>query len=272
MALERPTYRQTCDTISTSSAFAQRSRQVLLAAAMLFGAAQGLYAVPGVAGVEASRPFFNPELGQRIEISFQIGETGLATVRIQDRDGQPVRLLATKKPMSPGRVSLEWDGRDDDGVVVPDEAYSVAIEFGRSESARPVRYPKTNRGVKEIKVAAANYDPASGVISYKLPEPARVEIQATCLTSSPYEGRRVSVVAGAPRAAGSVIDIWNGFDRNGKLYLVDQPGFTLSVTATSLPLPALITVGNRSVDFETYRQKRKVSVTARIAAALAGGR
>jgi hypothetical protein len=275
MWLKRGRYGVTIRILWNSVAEGRWGRRLLLSAAALIGAARGLNAEPQVAGVEASRPFFNPTLGQRIDIGFQVTDEGLVTVGVLDRDGEPVRLLASKRRVSPGRTLLRWDGRDDEGLVVPDEAYSVAIEFRRSGGAKLARYPGTNRAAKEIKVDSANYDPASGVISYKLPMPGRIDIEAKYLSSSPYSASKVAVITGAPRAAGLVIDIWSGFDRSGKLYLVDQPGFSLSVTATTLPLPALITVGNRSADFESYRRKRGAAASTVLgvgATTLAGGR
>ena len=99
--------------------------------------------IPGASGaaaprsaisrVELSRPFFNPFLGQKIEISFAIARPGELAVLVLDRDGFPVRTLRAGARVDPGKFSIDWDGRSDVGEVVPDEAYSLKIDLGSDE-------------------------------------------------------------------------------------------------------------------------------------------
>jgi hypothetical protein len=54
------------------------------------------------------------------------------------------------------------------------------------------------------------------------------------------------LAANEPRAAGAVIQQWNGFDETGSVYIPDLGGFTCWVETIELPENAIITVGNRT--------------------------
>src|ERR1035438_737383 len=80
-----------------------------------------------ISGLSVSPAFFNPSVGQKEAIVFKLGEPGDVTVSILDRDLVPVRTLLPVAKGN-GQMRVEWDGRDDHGRVVPDEAYSLRIE------------------------------------------------------------------------------------------------------------------------------------------------
>src|SRR5687767_214480 len=79
--------------------------------------------------VSISPSFFNPTLGQTARITFRVATRGTANVTILDRDRHVVRTLAPVA-VTPGTISVEWDGRDDTAAIVPDEAWNVRIELG----------------------------------------------------------------------------------------------------------------------------------------------
>lgn len=107
--------------------------------AVLVLVSSGLLAqAPAISDVAVSRPFFNPSLGQKIGISFNLSQPGKLTVLILDRDGVPVRKLVSEKAVEKGRLAYDWDGRDDRGEAAPDEAYSLKVDLadGGANSAR----------------------------------------------------------------------------------------------------------------------------------------
>ena len=77
--------------------------------------------------VKLGRAFFNPSLGQKETIEIGPPGPGKVTVQIVDRDGYSMRWLAQNRVTLGSHVTLEWDGRDQSGRVVPDEAYSLKI-------------------------------------------------------------------------------------------------------------------------------------------------
>jgi hypothetical protein len=192
----------------------------------------------GISSVSVSRGFFNPGLGQTIGISLAVERPGLLTLLVLDCDGREARRLVSREPVEEGKLSRSWDGRDAAGEIVADGVYSLKIEL--RNSGRRDTYLPSGRKAKPVEVMVTFYDRQNGVVAYKLSAPSRVFLQARSFRVSR------TIVAGEPRAAGSVIDYWNGFDEGGKEYIAALPGFTISITATALPENAIITVGNRA--------------------------
>jgi hypothetical protein len=206
-----------------------------------------------ISDVAISRQFFNPSLGQKIGISFALAEPGTLTVLILDRDGYPVRKLVAGKAVEKGKQALEWEGRDDAGEVVSDEAYSLRIEL-LHDGGKPAIYFPANAGEEDLKAVTNYYGRQSGVLSYKLPKPARVHVQAGTAVADPRTGKGTgpvlrTLVNREPRPAGAVIENWNGFDESRLVYVPDLPNFVIAVAATALPENALITIGNRGSSF-----------------------
>src|SRR5712692_317884 len=110
-------------------------------------------------------------------VSFDLAQAGKLTVLILDRDGYLVRKLVMGKAIEKGKLALEWNGRDDGGEVVPDEAYSLRIEL-LHHGGKPAIYFPANAGEEDLKAVTNYYGRQNGVLSYKLPKPARVHIQA----------------------------------------------------------------------------------------------
>ena len=222
-------------------------------AAVLFASAAGLHALT-LGSVAVSKPFFNPSLGQRISITFAPTAAGDLSVLIIDRDGYPVRNLVSRQPVTPGPFSLEWDGRDDHGIVVPDEAYSLKIDL--TAAGQTVTYFPAKATPTAFSVTQGYYDRRTAILGYKLPTPARVHVQAGTATLDSRTGKPngpvlKTVVNREPRPAGAVIENWNGFDESGTAYIPDLPHFLTAIAGTSLPENALLTIGNRTTTFLT---------------------
>lgn len=227
----------------------------VLSIVLLAPAHYALASDPIIGAFSVSRQFFNPTVGQGIEIGFLLSLAGKVNVSIVGPDGQPVRTLVSSRELDAGTQSLPWDGRDDSGLVVPDEAYSLRIDW--TAHGRRAIYPPARVPARRLAVDPPTYDWANGMFSYTLSKPSRVELRATCLSPKPTVAFAKTVVAGEPRAAGSVVDVWNGFDDAGKVFLPDRPGFVVSIEVTELPEPAIMTIGNRSTTFRAYAARRK---------------
>lgn len=212
-----------------------------------------------IRSVSISRPFFNPTVGQKIGINVEVDRAGSIGILILDRDGYPVRRLVAEQPIQMGRVGYEWNGRNDAGEIVPDEAYSLKIDFvgeGWKSTYFPATAPST-----EVRVEIRGYDRRGGILSYKLAAPARVHAQAGVswvneATKKP-EGPVMKTIANRePRPAGAVVENWDGFDETGVAYLPDLPHFAVAVAASALPENSLIVAGNESLRFVDAVAKR----------------
>jgi flagellar hook assembly protein FlgD len=70
--------------------------------------------------------------GSSSELSFLLGERGVTRVEIFSPAGRRVRLLREGETPA-GTVRLVWDGRSDDGRLVPAGAYFFRVAAGSSE-------------------------------------------------------------------------------------------------------------------------------------------
>ena len=227
-----------------------------------------LLALPGSAvgaqsaliqNVALSRGFFNPTLGQKVNLSFVLREPGSLTVTVLDRDGYVIRHLVRASRSAKGPRTVAWNGRDDRSTPVPDEAYSFKVDFAGHGVAET--YFPANRPGEELRVETKYYDRRSAVLSYRLPKPARVHLQAgtaivdprTKATNGPVLR---TLVNREPRPAGAVVENWNGMDESGTTYVPDMPRFVIGIAASSLPENSIITYGNRTTSFPAWAAKR----------------
>jgi hypothetical protein len=65
-------------------------------------------------------------------INFRLRNADDLTVLIADSSGNAVRHLARHEAVPAGPASFRWDGRDDEGAVVPDGFYSPRVHLDRS--------------------------------------------------------------------------------------------------------------------------------------------
>jgi FlgD Ig-like domain len=64
-------------------------------------------------------------------LAFRLRRSNTLDAVIVDSDGTAVRTLASGSRHAPGRLVFRWDGRNDEGVVVPDGPYRLRIRFAR---------------------------------------------------------------------------------------------------------------------------------------------
>ncbi len=221
-----------------------------------FATCVAFVAIPASAArisVTMSRAFFNPTIGESLRLQIVVPYRGRLTALVLDRDGIPIRTLI-EQLVVPGTTPVVWDGKDTNGAVVPDEAYSFKIDL--TDSAHHLTYfPAAAPAGPAKGISVTAYDPGTGIITYRLPVASRVHIQAgtAIITKGQAEGPVLrTVVDRQPRSAGAIIDQWNGLDQSGTISVPGQPHFVMAIAASALPENAVITVGNRSTTFLDY--------------------
>ncbi|MGH9315577.1 MAG: hypothetical protein ACRD1P_00475 [Thermoanaerobaculia bacterium] len=211
-----------------------------------------------VSEVALSHPFFSPSLGQKMRISLVVGAPGSLTLLILDRDGFLARRLVSDQAVTKGKVAFDWDGRDDSGQIVPDEAYSLKMDLGPHQQGG-IYFP-ANTTAEPLPPLRAVYDRITSVLSYKLPVPARVHIQAGSARvdrTGATRGPVLKTLANRePRAGGQVIETWNGWDESGTIRVSELPDFRVAIAATPLPENSIIAVGNRGRQFFDWVRTR----------------
>ncbi|HVT05224.1 MAG TPA: hypothetical protein VHL58_17815 [Thermoanaerobaculia bacterium] len=233
-------------------------RTALTVALLLFFSAAGRAETSPIQ-VKLTDRFFSPSLGAQTHITVTCVRSGTLTAHILDRDGFPTRTLATKRAVRAGKTLLSWDGKDEAGVIVPDEAYSLWIELKHGKQTS-IYFP-ANALQEHFDLKAASFDRRTGVVSYILQKPSRMHIQAGAILENPITHEKEgpvlkTIVNREPRLAGAVIEQWNGKDESNSINVSDRPGFVLSVAATALPENAIFTANNRVLSFLEYASKR----------------
>jgi flagellar hook assembly protein FlgD len=210
--------------------------------------------------VTIAKMTINPTAHQTTDIDVFFAESGRATVLIIDRDGYRVRTLAADVPIKAGKTDWLWDGRNDHGVVVPDEAYSLKIDW-RSRSKHATYFPGNTPAAMES-VPIGYYDRRGGTLLYVLRQPSRVHVQGGSAVvdkqANVAEGPVLkTIVNREPRAVGTIAEHWDGYDASGGIYLPDLPNFVISIAATPLPENSIITIGNKTASFFRQAASRK---------------
>lgn len=194
---------------------------------------------------------FAPARGEQFDLPIQVQIPSQVQVEILTADGDLVRTLTSEGSLAAGEHRLVWDGKDETGRVVPDEAYVPVLVARAADGAVQEIDPRAAGGgevVEDLQVQTHS----SGDISYTLPAPSRVLIRVG-IEGGPMHA---SLANWTPRPAGRNVQRWNGFDPDDLVDLRQHPGLSVLVTAFRLPAPVIITYGNDDVSYRTYRLER----------------
>jgi len=175
-------------------------------------------------------------------------------------DGDRVRRLLDNKPYGVGVHQVLWDGKDDTGETVPDEAYTPFFEVTNDDVVyrdAPMQY-SGGEVIPNIEWQRSS----DTDLSYSLPDAARVLVRLG-VTDGPMMRE---LKHWQPTSPGRVVERWNGFDADEVEYFADRTDVWVVVMAYQLPQYSIITTGNNSIDYRDYRTRRGWS---RVEAALA---
>ena len=117
---------------------------------------------------------FNPTLGQKVTFNFVPSQDGVYKVRIWDGDGGLIRELESQRVTADRQVSFMWDGRDHQGRVVPDEAYTFTVYTRNNEL---IYNPFATSGGERIDITDAQLLFEQQRIVYQLPYACRMLVR-----------------------------------------------------------------------------------------------
>ena len=159
---------------------------LLAATAAAFALTQGLKLQPAPlrVGTKVDR-IFSPVCEcekERAEISFVLRERDRVDVQIV-RGGEVVRTIERGRAHPAGRVTVEWDGRDDAGRVVPEGEYAPRVHLDDARFTttlpNPITVDTTAPQVESVEIQPKVFSPDGDgrsdrvVIRYTSDEPAR---------------------------------------------------------------------------------------------------
>jgi len=214
----------------------------------------GLLAAASVNASVTIEPYkvqeFNPSAGKIFELPVKITEAGTIEVSLYTADGDLVRTISGGKKENAGIYSITWDGIDANNTVVPDEAYTPVVILTTDKTTH-IYDPRKISGGEEIKVNPQVNN--EGQIVFQLEKPARILARAG-VKSGPL---MKSIVHWQVRNQGRNMIFWNGYDQDNLLKLVGNDQLALLVTGFELPQHAILTVGNKTLDYTIWRKKNE---------------
>jgi hypothetical protein len=111
-----------------------------------------------VAGTQVDK-VFSPVCGcphRRARIAFRLRRVDRLTLSLLDSEGREIRTLVDGKRMNRGNHHFFWNGRDDDGRLVPEGRYRPKVVLGRADRTivlpNPIRVDITRPSVKVVSV------------------------------------------------------------------------------------------------------------------------
>jgi len=158
------------------------------------------------------------------QLSFLLRRPEQLDVSVVDSDGDHVATLAEAQELAAGRVSFKWDGRDDDGQLVPDGLYRLKVRLRHDR--RTILLPKAifvDTTPPDVRVLAEVSTAKGLVVRYRANEAVRAFLL--------LDGKKVA--RGSHKSAGSGRLEWT------------QAG-TLPQPTTGLTVVAVDRAGNRS--------------------------
>ncbi len=165
--------------------------------------------------------------------------------------GDLVRVLTESNPVESGDGTLVWDGKDEDGAMVPDEAYVPVLTAVTKDGRKTTRDPRSDSGGELVDDVRVEITPSKD-ISYYLPVPSRVLIRAGIKGGAMLR----SLASWESRGAGKNVQRWDGRDQNGLMDIRGEKNLGILVIAFKLPLHWIIAVGNRAINYRDYRQAK----------------
>ena len=199
---------------------------------------------------------FAPATGETHAFRVAVERASSVTLEVLSPDGDVVRRLADDRALAAGEHTLAWDGRDDRGRVVPDEAWTPRLRV--VEPDRIVLDDPAGYSGGEI-LPNLEWTRRRGTkIAYELPHPARVLIRVGI-----EDGPMVRELEHwTPVDAGRAVVRWDGHDADGVDRVADRDDLWTVVMAYRLAEFAVITRGNDTRDYRAWRATRGNAVQA----------
>ncbi len=144
---------------------------------------------------------------------------------------------------------MQWDGKDEQGRVVPDEAY-LPIAILTTSTGERFTYDRRNTGGEVIEELKMHITPDKN-LQFNLPSPARLMVRAG-IKGGPMLR---SLANWEVKNRGSVIVRWNGYDQDGLIDIRKTGKLSIMSRAYRLPEHAIIAHGNNRLTYRDYRSQ-----------------
>ena len=193
---------------------------------------------------------FSPALKQTFKLYYTLSEDANVTWEIYTPDNNLIRTIKSVDSKK-GEHTLEWDGKDANGTIVPNEAYNIVLHAYHDKTKQTLDYRETGCAVLKDLNTKTN---KTGNISYTLSSPARVLVRAGI-----ENGPMLRMISNwVPKNKGKVRQRWDMKDKDNLVDISTLP-FGITVSAFELPKYAIITTNNKVLDYYTYFKDSNLS-------------
>ncbi len=210
-----------------------------------------------IENVQLDRTVLRP--GEVVTLTFFLSREAKVSVLVHGPDYEVVRRLWDEERRPSGVNSVQWDGRDETGKKVPDEAYLISISAEGSNGERVLYDPTVFSGGEPVEGSIRKIEGSAGAygIFYSLPAPSRVSIRAG-IRQGPLLR---TILDQAPRGAGDHVESWDGMDDTGRISVMSHPRRMIQVSGFLLPKGTILVQGSEGRDAALFRTG-KVSVAS----------
>jgi hypothetical protein len=210
-------------------------------------------AAPAAAIGDYARESFAPARGESFSIPVHVNDPAKVKaikVEIRSSDDDLMRTLAITD-IAPDTTDYEvkWDGRDDAGSVVPDEAYSPVVVVTTQLNETVTIAAQGSSGGEELYDFEKSIRP--GVIEYTLPAAGRMLVRSGIKNGPMLR----TLIDWEPRTAGFHAERWNGRDKDDVIAIEQNPDVGYLIVGYQLPHHSIITHGNSSESYRDYRER-----------------
>lgn len=221
----------------------------------VFGFTLLVLAGPAVAGqtfkldiIEVTPRQFNPSGNEQAQIQFRSERDGQATVRFYDRRAYQVREFAVEHIAANETVTVAWNGKDDQGQLVPNEAYFFTIEATDIQGNR-VEYDPTTNLKPRFAPMAVNYDSDQQRLSFSVDQDSVLDVRSGVSDGGPLLAK---LVEWQPFLRGDYSIPWDGWDKAHTVKAVSLPNHQLYSQIQPLPANSILTVGHPDGQDDIY--------------------
>ncbi|OZS45575.1 hypothetical protein [Photobacterium sanguinicancri] len=205
----------------------------------------------------AIKPFatntFNPSDTNVFHFSIDIHQKVLLEVSIVSTDRDVVKTIYPLKLTQKGTLTLAWDGKDELGVVVPDEAWFPVIRYVYEGDEYTVT-PMDNSGGEILQSIPIVFQ-SREQLNITLDQPARLLVRAGLKSGAMLK----TISDWRPLVSGTHLIHWDGLDTSGVYPFTESEDFAVMATAFALPEHAIMTWGNASIDYVQWHKLRGYS-------------
>ncbi|MBU1087976.1 MAG: gliding motility-associated C-terminal domain-containing protein, partial [Candidatus Omnitrophica bacterium] len=203
--------------------------------------------VSRLTNVNISQQTINPYLDETVDISYYLTQLNVLNVKILNDQDQVVRNLLNSHPSQIGLNTVTWDGKDDNGSILPDDVYYFIIEENVDDTLNMIYDPSNTDGhniSRSMALSASRFN-ASGnefcLLSYDTPEAVYHTIRVRDNYTS---GAIVRVIKyEEPIPAGSHQSYWDCRDEAGDL--VPYSNYCFALWGYRVNTNSIIIVGGK---------------------------